>query len=494
MSLTSNTVQGLAAVAISLAVVAGCSDSGESSFVYSDRTLSLIPEAQTGFKESKSAPAAAGVRSLVDDRFGNPQHLRAWQKLPVDFGGTSASVSASAEGTGAVKEVALSFAEGVEIPGSVETLQFVTGACAGEMADVLRWDVTSGKATLVSALKAAPAAGDTVAIGGGGILKTGRVLYQRHCSHCHGTAGDGNGPTAQYLIPRPRDYRHGTFKFKSTNDQSRASRGDLARIIKQGIPGTYMPSFLLLADMDVHALVEYVRFLAMRGEFERKIVNELASDYSSDAVSSRVKGGEKRQEIVAELRELLTTEMGDSISAIGDELAEAWTAAQLPEAAVVPSIPRIADTIESRRRGRELYLSGALKCADCHGISAQGNGPQTTAFEVNPATNQLYAEPGLHDDWDNLNQPRNLVYGIYRGGRRPIDLFSRIHAGIKGSRMPSFKNLPHEDIWHLVNYVLSIPFEVEPGSAAPAAAASAAAGVESAPVGQSAVPVSVSSR
>lgn len=77
---------------------------------------------------------------------------------------------------------------------------------------------------------------------------------------------------------------------------------------------------------------------------------------------------------------------------------------------------------------------------------------------------------------DNLNQPRNLQLGMYRGGRRPIDLFARIHAGIKGSRMPSFKNTPHEDIWNIVNYVLSVPFDAEPGGTgiAPAAAESAA--------------------
>jgi len=45
--------------------------------------------------------------------------------------------------------------------------------------------------------------------------------------------------------------------------------------------------------------------------------------------------------------------------------------------------------------------------------------------------------------------------------------------------MPSFKNTPHEDIWHIVNYVLSIPFEPEPGAtgvaSAPAAPATEAA-------------------
>ena len=42
--------------------------------------------------------------------------------------------------------------------------------------------------------------------------------------------------------------------------------------------------------------------------------------------------------------------------------------------------------------------------------------------------------------------------------------------------MPSFKNTPHEDIWNIVNYVLSIPFDAEPGGTgiAPSAAEAAA--------------------
>ena len=43
-----------------------------------------------------------------------------------------------------------------------------------------------------------------------------RGLYREHCAHCHGITGDGNGPTAAFLNPYPRDYRPGKFKFKST--------------------------------------------------------------------------------------------------------------------------------------------------------------------------------------------------------------------------------------------------------------------------------------
>ena len=470
MSLTPSLKPLALAGFLSLAtVIAGCSDSAyESSFVYSQGTLSLMREAQDGTKETP------GVKKLLDDRFGDPQHLKAWGKLPVDFGGTLTSVEEVSESEPGNKIIKLTVEEGKSLPMKAGSVKFVTGACSGESVQVSKWNAETGEATLAIAPSKEIAAGDACAVDGGTVLSSGRMLYMRHCSHCHGTSGDGNGPTARYLNPKPRDYRHGVFKFTSTNDMSKISRDDLSRIVKYGIPGTYMPSFLLMKDDEHHAIIEYVRFLTLRGEYERKLVAELSSDFSEVAYDSRLKAGEKKPEIQSELQEYLAEDLKESASTLGDELAEIWSAADTEEAAIVPSMPRVTDTPESRRRGRELYLSKTLNCADCHGIDGAGNGPQTIAFEKNPQkANELYNEPGLHDIWDNLNQPRNLQLGMYRGGRRPIDLFSRIHAGIKGSRMPSFKNTPHEDIWHIVNYVLSIPFESDPGATGIALSAAA---------------------
>jgi len=73
--------------------------------------------------------------------------------------------------------------------------------------------------------------------------------------------------------------------------------------------------------------------------------------------------------------------------------------------------------------------------------------------------------PGLFDAWNHPIRPRDLTTGIYRGGRRPVDIFRRISAGIKGTPMTGFgTSLSEAEIWDLVNYVMSIPFEHrEPG-------------------------------
>ena len=66
-------------------------------------------------------------------------------------------------------------------------------------------------------------------------------------------------------------------------------------------------------------------------------------------------------------------------------------------------------------------------------------------------------------------RPRNLRLGAYRGGMRPIDLYWRIKNGIEGVPMPAStmkpegdpnqKGLTSDDVWHIVNYVQSLPYE-----------------------------------
>ncbi len=63
--------------------------------------------------------------------------------------------------------------------------------------------------------------------------------------------------------------------------------------------------------------------------------------------------------------------------------------------------------------------------------------------------------------------PRNLRQGIYRGGRSPVDLYRRIYAGINGVPMPGVGpatpgatgTLTSDQIWNLVDYVQSLPYE-----------------------------------
>ena len=44
----------------------------------------------------------------------------------------------------------------------------------------------------------------------------GKRLYGRYCSSCHGLTGNGLGPAAGNMIPRPRDLRLGVMKYQTT--------------------------------------------------------------------------------------------------------------------------------------------------------------------------------------------------------------------------------------------------------------------------------------
>jgi hypothetical protein len=52
-----------------------------------------------------------------------------------------------------------------------------------------------------------------------------------------------------------------------------------------------------------------------------------------------------------------------------------------------------------------------------------------------------------------------LTIGGYRGGSRPIDIFYRIRLGVAGSGMPAADpaSVKDEEVWYLVDYVLSLP-------------------------------------
>lgn len=333
-------------------------------------------------------------------------------------------------------------------------------------------------------------------------LAEGRALYMIHCVHCHGTSGDGKGPTARFLNPKPRDYRLGVFKFTSTFGGMRASRGDLRTVLNEGIAGTSMPAFHLLGAEPVERLVEYVRWLAIRGELETKLASEVAGmgadsveigrqvdgDSAVTEAATAVAEAEKaaggagakspavdaarakldearkvvRDPLIAELKEALESDYADVVTGTLEAIVEGWTSADEPDSVVVPSSPRPEPTAESLARGKALFVSQKAKCADCHGTGGLGNGPLTEDYWPRPGVTpeQKYEVPGLHDTWGNPHKPRNLTLGQYRGGRRPVDVYRRLFVGIKGTQMTGYGSaLSEEEIWELVNYVLALPYE-----------------------------------
>jgi mono/diheme cytochrome c family protein len=479
-----SSTHAIAAGIAGLVLASGCGPSPDLEWTPAENTLRLIPEVRDGatFSEDGAELHFQGVNEAVESHFGSLTTPSVWPLLPVEFGGDPATVAgvsdASVDAATTAEEAETPLEEiTISLGGADGASQFPTlsvgsqvgwtaGTYEGKSHRVKSFDATTGDVTLAGTFDdGLPDEGDELLVNTGGMLHEGRTLYARHCLHCHGAGGAGNGPTAKYLQPKPRDFRLGRFKFTSTGSPVKARRDDLRSTLDHGVPGTSMPAFRLLADHELEVLVEYVRWLSMRGEYEYQLsAIALSNGFSIEDVEDRLADGETRDEIIeGDVRDFLEVDFAEMSVITGEDIAEAWSEAEDESSVVMPTIPRVADTPESRAIGRKLYLSDSTKCAACHGVYGKGDGHQTESFQKNAATNENYPVPGLHDDWGNLLRPRDLTQGVYRGGRRPIDLYRRIHAGIKGTPMPGFGgNLSEEEIWHVVNYVLAAPYEPLP--------------------------------
>lgn len=90
-------------------------------------------------------------------------------------------------------------------------------------------------------------------------LAEGRAVYQRNCQVCHGPSGDGRGEMAKELIPLPRSFLSGRFKYQSTPRGFLPSDEDLRLTIRSGVAGTSMPAFGQLSDREVEAVLAYLK-------------------------------------------------------------------------------------------------------------------------------------------------------------------------------------------------------------------------------------------
>jgi len=69
-----------------------------------------------------------------------------------------------------------------------------------------------------------------------GDLTRGTALYMANCSTCHGVEGDGRGPRAYFINPKPRDFLH-------TSSRASFNRPTLFNAISKGKLRTEMPAW-----------------------------------------------------------------------------------------------------------------------------------------------------------------------------------------------------------------------------------------------------------
>lgn len=229
----------------------------------------------------------------------------------------------------------------------------------------------------------------------------GPQLYARHCQACHGEQGDGNGPAARFLYPRPRNFGEAKFRLATTANGIPTDQ-DLMAVITRGMPGSAMVPFGHLSEADRTALVAQVRTLT-RSAFLARAKHEAEAS------------GEKVD--LAELEK---------------------DAAEVLKPGEVVAVPAALPAVDaaSVARGKAAYLK---TCAACHGETGKGDGQQEQKNNDGTPT-----------------APRDFTRGIFKGGRDTNSLFARIRLGMPGSPMPGNTDASPAEVADMAHFIQSL--------------------------------------
>ena len=265
-------------------------------------------------------------------------------------------------------------------------------------------------------------------------------LFREHCVTCHALEGSGAGPASVFQNPYPRDFRHGVFKWKSTERGQKPTRRDLREVLIRGIPGTAMPSFALLDPEDLDALVDYVIFLSSRGEVERRMIA---------AATDELDYGETSPAAELTLTTQGNTEGSKAVRGVVDRVHADWTEAEEHEVAV-PLMDKLSGErlAASIARGSEFFHGQVANCAGCHGPAGDGSLP---TLDYDDWTKEYTTRAGVNPDDSEAMQPfrdagalrprriipRKLRGGVFHGGSDSASLYRRITQGIAGTPMPA---------------------------------------------------------
>jgi len=198
----------------------------------------------------------------------------------------------------------------------------------------------------------------SVAVAEAADLEHGHALFRQQCQVCHGPRGRGDGPVAEFLDPRPRNFKEGLYKLRSTESGELPTDADLVATISKGMHGTAMPSFAHLGEASILDVVEFVKTL----------------------------GGPENEE------------------------GSWFDLYDVPPATPVPPAPAV--TAESKAKGEQLYTK--MGCDGCHGKTGKGDGkkPEEMLDQWGRPTHPRSFHLGV---FKGGNDPRDIYLRIMTG-------------------------------------------------------------------------------
>ncbi|HTR26131.1 MAG TPA: cytochrome c [Terriglobales bacterium] len=146
----------------------------------------------------------------------------------------------------------------------------------------------------------------------------GAMDYRRYCVVCHGPIGDGNGESAQWIDPKPRDFTLGVFKCRSTPTGTLPTDQDLFDTIGRGIDRSNMPPWNPLSNQQRADLVAWIKHFSPR-----------------------------------------------------------WQTEKAGAPIVIPPEPEV--TAERIKAGQDVF--NRVQCWKCHGVEGRGNGPSASTLQ-----------------------------------------------------------------------------------------------------------------
>ena len=91
------------------------------------------------------------------------------------------------------------------------------------------------------------------------LLEKGKATFTINCVACHGEAGDGQGPAAVALDPKPRSFVADAFKNGDKPEQ-------IFKSVSEGLPSTPMVAYGHLSEEERWGLVYHVLELRKAGK------------------------------------------------------------------------------------------------------------------------------------------------------------------------------------------------------------------------------------